>query len=597
MSREQSDLTGTWKFQIDPKESGLERGYAKQEYDSGLWKELTVPCSMEKGQPDIEWFEGVGWYRRVVHVPEAWQGRRVVLRFEGVNNHAEIWVNGEPVGKNADAFLPFEIPIQQAVQWGKENVIVVKADNEGREGEVPGIDSGWRPFGGILREVFLEATELCYIENVKIVAEPLSGGTGTLSLRAWVRNEGSENVEVAVKVRVADGDGGIVGSFESAGSPLPVGGEEVLETDGRIDNVQAWSPDSPVLYTAHIALAGPSGVPDEKSIRFGFRRIETDGVKLLLNGDPVFLVGFNRHEDSPVTDMCTDLVTTRRDLMEMKAMGCNYIRLCHYPHHPGELDLCDELGLLAMDEIPLYGSVNKLDYAEGYDSKMEFARRQLDTLIRRDWNHPSLIIWSVSNETPEERPVAVKGNDELILRVKELDSSRLAAHVSNQWTGAGRKPEGCFEHDDVLCVNAYPSSQVTDFSGEESLKKLTRRWETVLEELHQVYPDRPILISEFGYWSFDGIVDNVADVETQARCFEAEFAGMTAPYVCGATIWLYADHVWPFSLRRRKYFMLNVSPYGVVTRNRKPKQNAYDTVKRMYTNRLKIREREEESRP
>ena len=154
-------------------------------------------------------------------------------------------------------------------------------------------------------------------------------------------------------------------------------------------------------------------------MRFGFRHIKATPQGLILNGQPIFLTGFNRHEDSPHTAMAADLATTRRDLEWMKEAGANFVRLCHYPHHPAELDLCDELGLLAFEEIPLYFWNDSNEGQQTQAQRAESAAFQLERLICRDYNHPSVIFWSVSNETSDDVAEVAEGNRALIRRAKE----------------------------------------------------------------------------------------------------------------------------------------------------------------------------------
>ena len=178
MPRETIDLSGSWRLQLDPQNEGERAGWAGADYDDGRWREVSVPCSLERGHPDIEWYVGAGWYRRRFHVPQSWEGRRVALRFEGVNYHAAVWVNGQLIGRNEDGFLPFELPVFGVVRYGGENVLVVRADNEARPGEAPGANVGWRPYGGILREVTLEATENCHIAHVAYRRRATAGRRG-----------------------------------------------------------------------------------------------------------------------------------------------------------------------------------------------------------------------------------------------------------------------------------------------------------------------------------------------------------------------------------------------------------------------------------
>jgi beta-glucuronidase len=289
--------------------------------------------------------------------------------------------------------------------------------------------------------------------------------------------------------------------------------------------------------------------------------------------------GFNRHEDSPHTGMSVDLRTAQADFRAMQALGANFVRLCHYPHHPGELDLCDAMGLLVMCEIPVYWWTG-LDEGEAeYAQKVTAAKRQLDTMIARDYNHPSIICWSVSNETREQCPGVVEGNDALIAHAKTLDSTRLVVHVADEsvWTSA--TPH--FPQDDIICVNGYPSW----FKGMEAGNphydpaESTRFWQRHLARLHAAYPDKPIFVTEFGYPSLAGLFDGPLGEDTQARVLAAEFAGMAADYVCGTLVWCFADHLWPEKIGAIRH--LTTSPFGVFSRARAPLRAA-ETVRRLF---------------
>ncbi len=291
----------------------------------------------------------------------------------------------------------------------------------------------------------------------------------------------------------------------------------------------------------------------------------------------MYLTGFNRHEDSPRSTMCLDLETTRRDLEAMKEAGANFIRLCHYPHHPAELGLCDELGLLAMGEIPLYWWDGLAEGDAACAAKLDAAKRQLQAMIRRDINHPALIFWSVSNETHEQRPEVAAGNRELVALARELDPTRLAVHVSDHWQSAPN-----FDADDVICVNGYPSihgryelaDPAYDFA------QSTAFWRAGLATLHARHPDKPILVTEFGYTSFQHVTGNAGSEDAHADALAHEFAGMDAPYVCGATVWCWADHPWPPATFAFCHY-LSVSPYGVLTRDRR-RRKPFWTIRRLF---------------
>lgn len=287
--------------------------------------------------------------------------------------------------------------------------------------------------------------------------------------------------------------------------------------------------------------------------------------------------------------MCPDLQLVRRDLKHMKEMGANFVRLCHYPHHSRELDLCDELGLLVMNELPLYWSEENPDDNK---QRVKSAKRQLETFIKRDENHPSVIFWSVSNETNHARPEVAEGNAELVQLAKKLDPSRLAVYVLNTWEGHMWDPAGgairYFEHTEVICINSYPCDQNLYSSYPKDMKDAVARWKDEIEQLHQKYPGKPILHTEFGSASIEGLFkDRYFGVDVQANAIESQFSAMTDSYHCGAVIWCYADHPWPIKKYDNQYPRVPVmAPYGVITRDRRPKTDlAY--IQRMFEEKQK----------
>ncbi|MBT4498886.1 MAG: hypothetical protein HOC74_14250, partial [Gemmatimonadetes bacterium] len=449
MSPETIDLCGIWKFQPDPSEEGESAGYPTSDCDDQRWREARLPAVFEDCAPDLDTYEGTDWFRRRISIPATWRNKRVSLRFHGVNNHAKIWVNGHEVGGNQDPFLPFSFPIHDHLQFGGENLIAVRVDNHRRQGEVPGIERGWRTYGGILREIELEATDPFHIDHVAIVAAPghlftSSNQTGKLSVSIRVRNDRPERELAHVVIQVRDAGGKPVARSTTSLATVGPNGEYEFSSQSEFGGIDLWSPADPALYTARVELISEKHPIDVQTVRFGFRRIEARNDQLLLNDQPIYLTGFNRHEDSPERAMATDLATVRKDLLAMKDAGANFVRLCHYPHHPGELDLCDELGLLAMDEIPLYWWNGLEEGEENSAATLDAAKRQLQCMIHRDLTPPSLIFWSASNETEEQRPEVAAGNAALVRLAKELDPTRLAVHVSCRW-----QDQPHFDDDDI----------------------------------------------------------------------------------------------------------------------------------------------------
>jgi beta-glucuronidase len=578
------DLVGLWRFQPDLGDAGERLGYLLPTYDAHRWREVRVPADFETCHPALDTYEGAGWFRKQVRIPDTWRGQRVILRFAGINAHARVWVNGELVVTTEDPFLPFSADVTSVLEYGADNAIVVCVDNGRRPGDVPGVQRGWRNYGGILREVTLTATDLCHLDGIEVVAEPC-GTSGHLDLTAVVVNERTTGLEAHLAARVFDESGQVLATLQSRPFLISVDERVRVTLSGDVPGVLPWSPKAPSLYRLEVELIVGGSTVDVALVRAGFRTIEVRSSQLWLNGEPVFLTGFNRHEDSPSCNMCADLDTARHDLLGMKAAGANFVRLCHYPHHPGELDLCDEIGLLVMAEIPLYWWEGREEGDMACTAKLEAAQRQLRTLIRRDRNHPSVIFWSVSNETHEERPEVAAGNAALVDLAKTLDPTRLAVHVSDHW-----RESASFAPDDVICVNGYPSVGALNREREsrDALADATAFWREELVTLHRRYPDKPILVTEFGYTSLHGVADSPQGGETHADVIEAEFLGMDAPYVCGATVWCWADHAWPPATFAFCGF-LATSPYGVLTRDRRRKP-AYWRVRSLFRARQGVAE-------
>ena len=563
--RDSIDLSGLWRFAPDAFDDGERMGYAAAEVDTRRWREVSVPCTFDDCLPQLAAYEGKGWFRREIDVPADWLARHLSLRFEGVNYDAKVWVNGQLAGAHQGGFLRFELPVNGLLTAGR-NAIAVCADNTRRHGEVPGKERGWRPYGGILREVALDARPLTHIEQPAIVAQ----ADGSYHARLVVQNDEPQGRTLSATLNILDEQGNIVVSAQTAAQDVPAQGQAVFVLSGHAANITPWMPDQPTLYRAVFSIAG-----DALEVQTGFRTVARQGTQLALNGQPLHLQGFNRHEDSPRTGPAPDPALVERDLRHIKQLGANFVRLCHYPHHPLELALCDRLGLLVMSEIPLYWWNGDADGDQPAEVKLGAAKQQLNEMIARDINHPSILFWSVSNETHEQRPEVTAGNAALISHVRSLDPSRLVVHVSDHWPTAPH-----FEQDDVICLNAYPTwgGRGWKSNPQYDFAESTRWWNEHLESLHAQYPDKPILISEFGYPALLSVFENALGEDVQVCQLEAEMAAFDKPYVCGTTLWCYADHPWP-----EEPFINNMtnSPFGIVTRDRRPKK-AVEAVRRLF---------------
>jgi beta-glucuronidase len=586
--RETLSLTGDWGFRSDQNREGDARGWGDWKYFTGTWRQVPVPITFDNCAPGMQGFRGVCWFQKKFQVPAAWQGRRVGLRFEGVNNLAKVWVNGQLAGENTAFSLPFEFSVDGLLRYGQDNLVVVRASSD--NGALPPVWY-WRPDCGILRDVNLVVSAPCRIAHVRIVAEPAASG-GSFSLRAFVENQGQGAVEGTVAVTLVDRDKRPVAAFTSEPMQLATGRVTEVTVSGVAPAIKHWSPESPALYTAQIELRAKDGVIDRLPTRFGFRKIEVRGTDLLLNGKKIFLTGFNRHEDSPKTGMALDRKTTRWDLTEMKKIGANFLRMPCYPHDPSEYDLCDELGILVMGESPL-----NTWSGQGGEATVNQCQDYMKRMVERDFNHPCIILWSVSNECAERDDRIIAHIQALVAHTKTLDPTRPVTHVNMFWApNYGDVVQKAFAGDDIVSINEYFSElRLGSRTETYDYAQIGKSLGADLDRLHTLLPNKPILITECGHTSIQGC-DGPQGEEAQAKGMEADLSSQTMSYLCGTTIWCWAKHPWQ---RGAGYgpCIFDESPYGVVSRDRSYKHQGFYAVKEWFPKLQQIHTGNADDRP
>ncbi len=540
-------VTLEWRFQTDCFGLGEERGMFGPDYDDSSWKVVRFPIDNDSVSDMNGHYDGVSWYRRKFDSAAALGDSRLFFDFTGVCHRCKVWVNGHLCAERPYGFLPFTVDATPYLLSEGQNTLAVMVDNSLSAKTLPSNHIGWRNFGGITREVYLRTAPQIYVPEFEAATDMTS-----LTYRAKIEGAASP----AVWTLTIEKDGACVA--RASGSALG-------EVSGRlsVQNPKLWSPDSPELYVARLSLE--NGYAVEKKV--GFRKFERRGAEILLNGKPLKLFGFNRHEDGPEKqDKRTAFA--RKDLLKIKNLGCNFVRLCHYPHSPEVYGYCDELGLISWAEIPLYwnGSEGTTDCQ---DRIFETAKVFAADMVRELKSRPSVAFWSVSNESREELPAVAEVNRELLKHIKALIPGGFAVHVSDRWLIEKRELP-LYTEDDVICVNGYPCVLWDRKDrGEIDPGKGTAFWKTRLAELKEKYPDKPILVTEFGYPAIPGAHDQYWSEEEQARIVPAEAAAIAeCENVAGMAVWCWADHLWPDSLSQK----LPTSPFGVVLRSREPKQ-------------------------
>lgn len=387
LARSGRSLDGTWQVVIDPYARGDLGGIAprdvKPESPSDLAEfsfengaTLEVPGDWNTQDPRLIFYQGVVWYRRTFdHEPDREPGTRSFLHFGAVNYTAQVYLNGRLLGRHEGGFTPFNYEVSDGLRPG-ENLLVVRVDNRKRDDDIPTPLTDWLNYGGITREVRLLELSSTFIREyeVKLGASGRDGIRGYVQLDGAAAGEGVqlEIAELGISASLATDPNGWV-SFDLEAAP------------------ELWSPESPRLYRVRIT-SGEDSVEEE----IGFRHVEARGDQILLNGQPIFLRGISIHEEALHGEGRAHSLAHAEELLGLaRELGCNFVRLAHYPHNEHMARLADRLGLLVWAEIPVYWAV---DFEN--DVTLDRGRRQLTELITRDRNRASVIFWSIANETP-----------------------------------------------------------------------------------------------------------------------------------------------------------------------------------------------------
>lgn len=479
-ARRKQSLDGPWRYIIDPYDAAKRgnndrRTFWKNfrppetgplvEYD---WDEspiIDLPRDWNSHAPELLWYDGPVYFRRTFMAETAGTDRRF-LAFEAVNYHATIWLNGEKIGEHEGGFTPFAIDITDRIKPG-ENAITICADSRHHAEAVPTAYTDWQNYGGVTRSVWLVSLPHSYIAD-------------------WfVRLEGDEiTADVTVEPKTAGTAVTLnIGKVKMAGVTDTAG---IARMRAR-NRLALWSPDNPALHNMRIDAAG-----DVVTDRIGLRSIAARGEELLLNGKPIYLRGISIHEEAigPVGTRRMSEADARRLLNEAKALGCNFVRLAHYPHSEVTLRLADELGLIVWAEIPVYWEYIRYDSAH----TLALARGMLKDMILRDRNRCAVALWSIANETPQE-DARTRFLKTLIDDARMADPTRLITAALNKNVDVGGAAEGqslfsvtdpLGEYLDVLAVNQYEA-----WYSKRKPNELTQVSFTSIYE-------KPLIFSEFG---------------------------------------------------------------------------------------------------
>jgi beta-glucuronidase len=564
--RQVVDLSGIWDFRFDPEDIGIKRGWQRGFTEA---RPIAVPASWNDQFEDQRDLLGPAWYQTNFHLPMGWDDKKILLRFGSVNYLAEAWLNDQPLGRHEGGHLPFEFDVTALVNHG-ENCLTVKVDGRLAFDRVPpGNVSGdpadffsshltnypqtqfdFFPFAGIHRPVLLYAIPVTSIYDITVRTDIVNDVDGRVCVSLVYKGD------LSVTARIHLSGHGYQSSTDFSFS------SDRGEEDFDLRNAALWSPTSPDLYDLKAELIHNEKVVDSYHLKIGIRSILVDKDRLLLNGQPVHLVGFGRHEDFPVTGRGYLPAVMIKDYALMNWIGANSFRTSHYPYSEQMLDLADRLGFLVIDETPAVGLYFR---REGLEKRGELCRQYVNEMVARDKNHPSVIIWSLANEPHSASPNAFPFFEQLYRQAKSLDPTRPVTLVS--YLGSAEK---AFGFCDLVCLNRYLGWYTQSGNLDEALKLLSSE----LDELHDKF-HKPVILAEFGADAIPG--HHAQPPEMFSEEYQAEMLASyieilrQKPYVVGEHVWNLCDFKTAQGITR----VGALNHKGVFTRDRRPKLAAH----------------------
>ncbi|MGH1433054.1 MAG: glycoside hydrolase family 2 protein [Lewinella sp.] len=491
-------LNGDWKYIVDPYENGYYNyryePFDQQptpwasaffldskpkdasdllEYDFDKMDNLKVPGDWNTQKESLYYYEGTVWYKQSFDFDFSAKGNRLFVYFEAANYQAEVYLNGTKLGTHIGGFTPFNFEVTDIVK-AQDNFLIVKVDNKRLKDGVPTLNTDWWNYGGITRDVKLVETAAAFVEDYFIQLDPQD----TKKIKGYVQINSKDAGAQKLQLKLPD---------------LEINQQLTTDQDGYVainipvEEIRYWSLEDPFLYNVAIETAQET-VKDQ----IGFRSIRTEGTQIMLNNKPVYLKGISIHEESPLRDGRGYAKEDATQLLEWaKELGCNYVRLAHYPHNEHMVRLADQMGILVWEENPVYWTISWDN-----ESTYQNAETQLSELIARDKNRASVIIWSMANETPNV-PARNVFLNKLAAYTRAKDNTRLISAALEQKNYRGdptiRTIDDPFaEVVDILSFNQY----IGWYDG------LPEKCKTITWKIEE---DKPVLISEFGAGAKKGL--------------------------------------------------------------------------------------------
>lgn len=533
-------------------------------FDDSTWPLQTIPGVENKMNADEktpEYYENGVWYRTSFTVAESLSQKIARLNFYAVNYVADVWLNGKYLGWHEGGYTPFSFDISSALRFDSANVLAVRVDNvpwgsRPKNDIVPFFKCDWFNYTGIIHDVYMEFSDKISVVRANVVPQNIDG---TVQSTIVLNNASAsaENVDVTLRVYEAKNDSlsltkeviaDLIGSevtvqgTTQASLSLLADSIGVWRTNIQITNPKLWSPLHPDLYILKVTVSQNGVVKDEFCTQFGVRTIKTIGDKILLNEKPIFLHGVARHEDHPVYGRSIPIQQISADIQRVKSVNANYLRSAHYPNHPFTYISADRYGMLVWEEIPVFwfdGTIEWLIQNDGRKIHLQMFRE----MVFRDYNRPSIALWSTSNECKD-----VDGRTKFLTMVQnDLDLGYPDGRLVTQSAAADRPGpyDPSMAMTDVAAWTLYYGIFYNPYGF-----GIFRGTKYFLVDAHDYYPTKPVMASEFGYWSGE----DMSQFDKQVMIFDSTYLAFStrmavnktgglnsAGFVAGITWWCIFD--------------------------------------------------------
>lgn len=551
--RKRESLNGLWHYAIDQYDCCINQHWWKEQrysdegytlpldYSFDGWPVMRLPCSWNMFDEKLFLYEStIVFTRKFSYVPVG--NEKVFLRIGAANYLCRVFLNQEYVGMHAGGSTPFIMDVTDYLK--KDNRILLAVDATRRNHQIPMSNTDWFNYGGVYRDIDLIRVPMTYIKNFKIALVPdgqFNKIRTSVTLSEKVSGEAQLRIDalgVDLKIPLADGFGETV--FEKA--------------------PELWSTENPKLYDVQLCWEN-----DLVTDQVGFREIRVEGRHILINGKKTFLRGISCHEDSLVNGKAFTEEECIKIMQDAKDLGCNFMRLAHYPHTEVMSQIADRMGMLLWEEIPVYWAIDFLN-----PKTYQTAENMLMELITRDYNRASVIIWSVGNENPDtdERLSFMR---RLAQRAQAVDPTRKVSAACLVSAEKNAIADRLAEHLDIIGLNEYIGWYVPDFS------KLPELFENS-------NPSKPVIISECGAGALYGNHGTITDKgteECQAYIYEQQVAEIrNIPYIQGMTPWILYDFRCP--RRTNVEFQMYFNRKGLISPDREHRKQAFYVLQKFY---------------